>query len=230
MNEPSPGSEPSADFVPLADYREFPVDEMQRRSAAFLAEMQRRRSVRRFSDRPVPRGVIDDCLRAAGTAPSGANQQPWHFVVVADPAIKGKIRASAEREERRFYEQTAPQEWLDAVMPLATGPQKPFLEEAPLLISVFAERYRLEPDGSRSKRYYPVESTGIATGLLIAALHHAGLATLTYTPGRMGFLNEILGRPKGERPMLILVTGYPAGDAVVPQLAKKSLDEIVSFV
>jgi len=224
MSDPSPG------FVPLADYREFPADEMRRRSAAFLAEMRHRRSVRRFSDRPVPRGVIDDCLRTAGTAPSGANQQPWHFVVVADPAVKRRIREAAEQEERRFYQQTAPQAWLDAVTPLGTGPQKPFLEEAPLLIVVFAERYRVEPDGRRSKRYYPVESAGIATGVLITAIHHAGLVSLTYTPGRMGFLNRILERPKGERPMLILVTGYPADDAVVPQLGKKSLDQIATFV
>lgn len=219
----------AANFTPL-DFREFPVEEMRHRAAVFNTEMQRRRSVRAFADRPVPRAIVEDCLRTAGSAPSGANQQPWHFAVVADPQVKKKIRQAAETEERAFYEQRATDEWLEALTPLGTDASKPFLETAPYLIAIFAQRYGLREDGSRVKHYYVQESVGIATGLLIAALHHAGLATLTHTPSPMGFLAEILGRPENERPFLLLVVGYPAADASVPDIRRKSLEETASFV
>ena len=220
-----------AEFIPL-DFHELPPDEMRKRAADFYAEMRRRRTVRDFSSRPVPAGVIEDCLRTAGAAPSGANLQPWHFVVVSDPAVKLRIRTAAEAEEREFYSGRAPQEWLDALAPLGTDPQKPFLETAPILIAIFAQSYGLLPDGRKVKHYYVQESVGIATGLLIAALHHAGLAILTHTPSPMAFLNEILDRPTHERPFLLLVVGYPAEDAQVPLHAtkKKTLAEIASFV
>jgi nitroreductase len=219
-----------ARFVPLAHYQEVPEAEMERRAADFYAEMRRRRTVRQYSERPVPRAVIEACVRAAGTAPSGANLQPWHFVVVSDPATKRQIREAAEVEEREFYERRAPQEWLEALAPLGTDAEKPFLESAPCVIAVFVQSYGVRPDGSRLKHYYATESVGIATGILITALHHAGLATLTHTPSPMGFLNEILGRPDNERPFLLLVVGYPATDARVPVIDKKSLQEITTFV
>jgi nitroreductase len=217
-------------FIPLTGYREYPVEEMKQRAAAFCSEMQRRRTVRQFSDRPVPREIIEDCLRAAATAPSGANMQPWHFVVVSDPAIKRRIREAAEAEEHEFYAKRAPQEWLDALAVLGTDEHKPFLETAPYLIVIFEQRYGLLPDGRKIKHYYGVESVGIATGILITAIHNAGLVSLTHTPSPMTFLNRILGRPANERPFLILVVGYPAEDAVVPEISKKSLDEITTFV
>ena len=216
-------------YVPLASYDEYPPAEMERRAASFRAEVMRRRTVREYSDRPVPRRVIEECLRAAGTAPSGANHQPWHFVVVSDPEVKARIRVAAEDEERAFYNGGAPQEWLDALAALGTDEHKPFLETAPYLIAIFAERYMLGPEGGKVKNYYVQESVGIATGILITALHHAGLATLTHTPSPMNFLNEILGRPPKERPFLLLVTGYPAEDARVPAITKKPLDEIATF-
>jgi nitroreductase len=218
-------------FIPLNTlYRQYPVEEMQRRAAEFYAEMKRRRTVRHFSDRPVPRDIIENCLRAAGTAPNGANMQPWRFVVVGDPAIKKKIREGAEEEEREFYHGRAPQEWLDALAPLGTDEHKPFLETAPYLIVIFAQSFGLLPDGRKVKHYYAQESVGIATGILITALHHAGLASLTHTPSPMGFLNDILGRPSHERPFLILVTGYPAEGAMVPDIGKKPLEEIATFI
>ena len=219
----------AANFTPL-DFREYPIDQMQRRAAEFSAEMQRRRSVRAFADRPVPRPILEDCLRTAGSAPSGANQQPWHFVAVADPQVKKRIRQAAEAEERAFYEERAPEEWREALALLGTDASKPFLETAPYLLAIFAQRYGLRQDGGRVKHYYVQESVGIATGLLIAALHHAGLATLTHTPSPMGFLGEILGRPENERPFLLLVVGYPAADASVPDIRRKSLEKIASFV
>jgi len=215
--------------IPL-DTREYSPDQMAERAAEFAAEMARRRSVRHFSDRAVPRPVVEACLRAAGSAPSGANMQPWRFVVVSDPAVKRQIREAAEAEERAFYEQRAGDEWLDALAPLGTDWQKPFLETVPYLIAIFAQSYGLEPDGRKIKHYYVQESVGIATGLLIAALHHAGLATLTHTPSPMGFLNEILTRPVNERPFLLLVVGYPAPDARVPDIRRKALDEIATFI
>lgn len=216
-------------FVPLTTYREYAVEEMRHRAADFRAELERRRTVRQFSDRPVPRDIIVECLRAAATAPSGANLQPWHFVVVSDPVLRRRIREAAEAEERRFYA-TAPQDWLDALAVLGTDEHKPYLETAPYLIVVFAQRYGLTHDGARVTHYYVQESVGIAVGLLVAAAHHAGLVSLTHTPSPMGFLSEILGRPPNERPMLILVVGYPAGDAIVPAITKKSLAEIATFV
>ena len=216
-------------FVALPGYHEYPVDTMRRRAAEFYEDIRRRRTVREFSDRAVPRDVIEDCLRAAGTAPNGANMQPWHFVVVSDPAIKRHIRAAAEREEYEFYHHKAPRQWLDALAPLGTNEHKPFLETAPYLIVVFVQTYGVLPDGRKVKHYYAHESVGIATGMLITAVHHAGLASLTHTPSPMGFLNEMLGRPFHERPFLIVVVGYPAQTATVPVISKKPLDEIVTF-
>jgi nitroreductase len=203
---------------------------MRDRARSFAKDIARRRSVRDFSNRPVPREIIEDCLRAAGTAPSGANLQPWHFVAVADPEVKARIRAAAEEEEREFYEHRAPPEWLEALAPLGTDPEKPFLETAPWLIAVFTASHGLKPDGTKVKHYYATESVGLATGLLIAAVHHAGLVSLTHTPSPMGFLNEILDRPKNERPFLLLVVGYPAGEVKVPDIRRKPLPEIATFL
>jgi len=214
---------------PYDAYIEYPPDEMLRRAQGFLAEVQRRRTVRQFSSRAVPRQVIETCLAAAGTAPNGANLQPWHFAVVSDPELKRQIRQEAEKEEQEFYTHRAPQEWLEALAPLGTDAAKPFLETAPYLIAIFAQSYGVLPDGRKVKHYYVSESVGIATGILITALHFAGLATLTHTPSPMGFLNTILGRPEYERPFLLLVTGYPAEEATVPAILKKPLDEIVTF-
>lgn len=217
-------------FIPLTNYREYPVEEMKQRAAAFYINMQRRRTVRHFSDRPVPREIIEDCLRAAATAPSGAHMQPWHFLVVTDPVVKRQIREAAEDVEREFYNTYAPQEWLEALAPLGTDEHKPFLETAPYLIVIFAQRYRLLPNERKIKHHYVPESVGIATGILITAIHQAGLVSLTYTPSRTGFLNDILDRPANERPFLILVVGYPAADVVVPDLRRKSLQEIATFI
>jgi nitroreductase len=221
---------PEPRFHPLTSYREYPVEEMKARATAFYEDLRRRRTVRDFSDHPVPREIIEDCLRAAGTAPSGANLQPWHFVVVSDPEVKREIRTAAEEEERAFYSGKAPQEWLDALAPLGTDENKPFLETAPYLIAVFAQRYGILPDGRQVKHYYVNESVGIATGVLITAIHNAGLVCLTHTPSPMGFLNSILDRPENERPFLLLVVGYPAEDAQVPEISKKSLEEMATFV
>lgn len=221
-------SEP--EFVPLSDYRGYPDEEMVARARAFRDEMTRRRTVRDFSARPVPRAVIEAAVATAGSAPNGANLQPWHFVVISDPAVKKKIREAAEREEQEFYSHRASPEWLEALEPLGTDSRKPFLEHAPYLIAVFVQRYGTLKDGRRVKHYYATESVGLATGLLIAALHHSGLVSLTHTPSPMGFLNEILGRPKSERPFLLLVTGFPAADARVPAIGRKPLEEIVSYV
>lgn len=217
------------DFVPLPEWREYSGDEMHQRAREFYAELRRRRTVRDFSDRPVPREVIEDCIRAAGTAPNGANMQPWHFAVVNNPGVKHRIRIEAEKEEREFYAHRATEEWLDALAPLGTDADKPFLETAPYLIAIFSQKWHYDADGNKHKHYYPTESVGIATGMLITALHHSGLATLTHTPSPMKFLNEILERPDYERPFVLLVVGYPAEDARVPDISKKSLDEIASF-
>ena len=216
--------------IPHSEYREYPPEEMLQRAADYYADLRRRRTVRQFSDRPVPRPVIEQCLLAAGTAPNGANLQPWHFVAVSDTQVKSQIRQGAEAEEYDFYHRRAPQEWLDALSPFGTDEVKPYLEIAPFLIIIFAQSYGVLPDGRKVKNYYVSESVGIATGILITALHHAGLVTLTHTPSPMGFLNKILGRPENERPFLILVTGYPAEDARVPQITKKPLDEIATFI
>ena len=219
----------SARFVPYASYRGYPPDQMAQRARDFADEMQRRRTVRTFSDRAVPRPLIEDCLRAAASAPSGANLQPWRFVAVADPAIKSRIRVAAEAEEREFYERIAPPEWLAALAPLGTDADKAFLETAPWLIAIFAQKHGLLPDGTKVKHYYPNESVGIATGVLIAALQHAGLATLTHTPSPMAFLNQILGRPSHERPFLLLVVGHPAEGCRVPDIVRKPLAEVIEW-
>ena len=216
-------------FIPLAEYREFSVEEMQQRANEFYAEMRRRRTVRHFSERSVPSAVIEACLRTAGTAPSGANQQPWHFAVVTDPVVKHEIRVAAEVEEAEFYTHRAPQDWLTALEPYGTNEYKPYLEIAPCLIAIFVQRYGLQQEGQKVKHYYTHESVGIATGFLIAALHHAGLATLTHTPSPMEFLNGILDRPDNEKPFLLLVVGYPSPDAMVPDIQKKPLEEIATF-
>ena len=216
--------------IPLPDYREYPVEEMRQRLNDFYTEVNRRRTVREFSDRPVPRDIIETSLMAANTAPSGANLQPWHFVAVSGAATKRKIREAAEIEEREFYEHRATPEWLAALEPIGTDSNKPFLETAPYLIAVFLQKFGVLEDGRKVKHYYPTESTGLATGILITALHQAGLVCLTHTPSPMKFLNEILGRPKSERPFLLLVTGYPADDAEVPDINRKSLDEFTSFI
>lgn len=227
-----PAEGEDARFEPLAHYREYPPAEMCRRAAEFYADVGRRRTVRAFSPRPVPRPVLEYAIRAAGTAPSGANMQPWQFVVVSDLELKRRIREGAEEEERAFYHGRASPDWLAALAPLGTNENKPFLEAAPYLIVIFAQSYGVLPGGGKVKNYYVQESVGIATGLLITALHHSGLVTLTHTPSPMGFLNGILDRPPNERPYLVLVVGYPADDATVPVAGgrKKSLGEIATFM
>lgn len=200
------------------------------RAAAFRSAMATRRSVRAFDPSAVPLEAVMNCLKAAGAAPSGANLQPWHFVVVTEPRVKRRIREAAEAQERKFYEARAPQAWLEVLTPLGTGPEKPFLEEAPCLIVVFERKYGLDEKGKRTAHYYTRESTGIAVGFLIAALHMSGLACLTYTPSPMNFLNRLLNRPANESPFLILVAGRPAADAEVPDLDKKTLDDITTFI
>ena len=217
---------------PLPDYREYPQAEMVERARAFHAELLRRRTVRDFDTRLVPREVIENCLLAAGTAPSGANQQPWFFSVITDPEHKRSVRDAAEIEERSFYEGRAPQEWLDALAPLGTDWNKPFLEEAPVLIAIFAQKYGVHPDGERFSHYYVPESVGIASGFLITALHHAGLATLTHTPNPMSFLNKLCGRPTSEKPVILLVVGYPKQGCQVPVHGgiKKPLSAFVQWI
>jgi len=216
-------------FIPLPDHRAYSEEEMRSRAADFRKDVGRRRSVRDFSPRPVAREVIEDCLLAAGSAPSGANMQPWRFVVISDAKTRRRIREGAEEEEREFYRQRAPREWLRALEPLGTDENKPFLEIAPYLIAIFAESYGVGPDGEKIKHYYAQESVGIACGILITALHNAGLACLTHTPSPMKFLNRILERPENERPFLLLVVGHPAEDARVPDIGRKPLDEISIF-
>ena len=217
-------------FVPAPQSEQRSDDELRDGARRFYEAMQRRRTIREFSADPVPREVIEDCIRAAGTAPNGANLQPWHFVAISDPAVKREIRVAAEAEEKQFYEQRAPAAWLEALAPLGTDSRKPFLEVAPWLIAIFAQPFRILPDGTRSKTYYAIESVGIATGLLVTAVHSCGLAALTHTPSPMGFLNRILGRPSHEKPFLLLVVGHPAPDAQVPDISRKPLEEISSFV
>lgn len=209
-----------------------PMSDAERIDAAacFAQESSRRRTVRDFADTPVPRELIEHCLRAAGSAPSGANQQPWRFVAVSDAGLKHRIREGAEAEEREFYGRRAPDEWLQALAALGTDADKPFLEVAPWLIAIFYERFGLDAEGNKHKRYYPQESTGIATGLLIAALHRAGLATLTHTPSPMGFLNQVLGRPRNEMPFLLLVVGHPAEGCRVPAIERLPLAAYASFL
>lgn len=218
--------------VPLPDHLARPEAEMMARAEAFLADIRRRHTVRDFSDRPVPRALIETCIRAAGTAPNGANHQPWHFCVIGDPAVKRRIREAAEAEEREFYAGKAGEEWLKALAPLGTDPDKPFLETAPWLIAVFGARRSASADGVMRKNYYVPESVSIAVGFLIVALHQAGLVSLTHTPAPMGFLNEICGRPSDEKPYILMVVGHPAKDATIPAhaLEKKPLEAIASFL
>lgn len=220
------------DRIPLPDYQEYPAVEMLDRSNRFYQSIRRRHTVRDFSDRPVAKQIIDNCLLAASTAPSGANHQPWHFGVISSPETKARVREEAEREERKFYAGRAGEEWLAALNPLGTDDHKPYLESAPWLIAIFAQRRGGIEVGMDQKNYYINESVGIACGFLIAALHDAGLATLTHTPKPMNFLNEICGRPSTEKPYLLLVTGYPADGATVPVHAtiKKPLSDITTYL
>ncbi len=215
--------------IPLA-FKPLPEPEMLARAQGFRAAMQTRRTVRDFADTPVPRAIIEEALLTAGSAPSGANQQPWTFACVSDPERKARIRAGAEEEERAFYAGRAGEEWLQALAPLGTDDRKPFLEIAPWLIVIFAQRWGLDAAGQRLKHYYVPESVGIATGLLIASLHQAGLVTLTHTPAPMNFLNEICGRPDNEKALILLVVGYPAEGARVPDIHRKPLDRIATFL
>jgi len=217
-------SEPN--FVPLA-FERLPEDEQLERSRAFLERMRARRTVRQFSREPVAYELVENAIATAGTAPSGAHQQPWTFVIVSDAETKRRMREAAEEEERRSYDGRMPNEWLEALRPLGTDWRKPHIEDAPYVVVVFEHAYGLRPDGSKVKHYYVKESVGIAVGLLLASLHEAGLATLTHTPSPMGFLREILGRPENERPYVLVPVGYPADDCVVPDLERKLLDEIL---
>ena len=216
------------DFVPLK-FSEMPQEEMVARSAAFQDLMSRRRSVRVMSRRPVPKECIESAIRTAASAPSGANQQPWRFVIVDDPDLKRELREAAEFEERQNYDRRFPERWVNALSPLGTDWEKPFLEDAPVLIVVFKEAYGLSPDGEKVTHYYVNESVGIACGMLIAALHNMGLATLTYTPNPMGFLTRILKRPSNERPYMVLPVGYPAEDVLVPNITKKTFPEVAQW-
>lgn len=224
-----PGGE-RVDLVPLDDYRRLPQAEMVARAEGFAAQLARRRTVRDFADDPVPEAVVLAAIRAATTAPSGANQQPWHFCLIGRGGLRAELRQAAEAEERAFYAERAGSEWLEALAPLGTDWQKPFLETAPWLIAVFAERHGIAADGRRRKHYYVGESVGIATGLLLATLHQAGLVALTHTPSPMGFLNRVCGRPEREKPFVLIVTGYPAADARTPAAARirKPLDQVLS--
>jgi iodotyrosine deiodinase len=223
---------PKFELEPLTGFQERSVEQMVAQAKAFYSELAKRRTVRDFDSRPVSREVIDLALQSAGTAPSGANQQPWFFSVITDSERKKRIRIAAEEEEREFYNGRAPQEWLDALSPLGTDPNKPFLEEAPVLIAIFAQKYGLHPDGGRFSHYYVPESVGIATGMLITALHMSGLVTLTHTPSPMGFLNEICARPANEKPVILLVVGYPKAGCQVPVHGglKKPLDQIARWL
>lgn len=215
--------------IPLQFVRREPAD-IENRARCFLDTMLTRRTVRDYSPYAVSESVIRHAIAAANSAPSGANMQPWHFVAVRDPETKRRIREAAEAEEHELYAHRASDEWLQALAPLGTDANKPFLESAPWLIAVFARKFTVAPDGSRRKHYYTPESVGIATGFLVAALHHAGLATLTHTPSPMGFLRELLGRPDHERPYVLLVTGYPAESVEVPDLEKLGLDDVLTIV
>ncbi len=214
--------------IPLPSLPEYTSKEMQLRSRNFFENLSNRRTIRNFSDKFVDKEIIENCIMTASTAPSGANIQPWHFVLISDPVIKTQIRIAAEKEEQEFYETRAPKEWLDALEPLGTDDQKPYLETAPWLIAIFMQRYGTLPDGSNVKHYYGLESVGIATGMLITAIHNAGLASLTHTPSPMGFLNKILKRPNNERPFLLLVVGHPAQNTKVPNIKRKTISKILT--
>ena len=217
------------DFIPL-EFNRKDEESMLQESMEFYQLMSRRRSVREFSEQNVPQAVLENAIKAAGTAPSGANMQPWHFVVVQDAAIKKRIREAAEIEERELYEHRASDEWLQALSPLGTDENKPFLEIAPVLIAIFLKKFTIDDSAKKHKNYYTAESVGIATGILISALHKSGLGMLTHTPSPMKFLGEILERPSYERPYLLLVCGYPADDVMVPNIKRRPLDEICTFI
>lgn len=212
------------------DYTRLSNSKMLKNSEDYYQHLNKRRTVRDFSSEEVPEEVILNCIKTAGTAPSGANLQPWHFVAVKSPEIKKKIRIAAEEEERKFYHERASDEWLDALSHLGTDEHKPFLETAPWLIPVFVEKHRVNEEGEILKNYYTMESVGLATGLLLSALHNAGLVTLTHTPSPMRFLNKICGRPKNEKPFVLIVCGYPAENAQVPDISRKSIDEIATVL
>ena len=214
--------------IPLPSLPEYSSAEMQLRSRIFFESLSNRRTIRDFVAKPVDKEIIKNCIKAAGTAPSGANMQPWHFVLISDPPIKKKIRIAAEKEEKEFYETRAPKEWLEALDPLGTDDKKPYLETAPWLIAIFMQRFGKLPDGKKVKHYYGLESVGIATGILITAIHNSGLASLTHTPSPMGFLNKILKRPENERPFLLLVVGHPAENTNVPDIRRKPLSNILT--
>ena len=219
----------NSDKFEVLKFNELSISEMQNRAQSFLAQMSTRRTVRNFSDRSVPKEIIEQALATAGSAPSGANRQPWHFAVAGTNEVKRRIRIGAEEEEHEFYNRRAPKEWLDALKPFGTDERKPFLEIAPWIITVFAKKIELDEDNQKQKNYYVTESVCIATGLLIAALHNAGLATLTHTPSPMKFLNEIFDRPVSEKPLMLVVTGYPSEGVKVPSIKRKSLEQISSF-
>lgn len=222
---------PEAKFIKHTTFIHREPDEMVARSEAFLDLMKRRRTVRDFSNRPVPRAVIENAILTAGRAPSGANKQPWHFAAISDPAVKAKFREAAEQEEREFYGGRASQEWLEDLVPFGTDEHKPFLETAPWLIAVFRQSYDIDAaTGDRTKNYYVHESAGLAAGFLIAALHNAGLATLTHTPSPMGFLNDLCGRPKNEHATMLVVAGYPADEVEVPDIDKKPLADFSTWL
>mgnify|MGYP006282634887 CR=1 FL=1 len=220
----------SKNFIPHPGLIHLAEEEMLKRASEFRQLMQKRRTVRDFSDKPVPRPIIEDCLLAAGTAPNGANKQPWHFVAVSDPKVKQEIRIAAEEEEHEFYNHKAPDDWLEDLVPFGTNEFKPFLEKAPYLIAIFSQSYNINEEGEKEKHYYVKESVGIATGMLITAIHNAGLVSLTHTPSPMGFLNKILARPSHEKPFLLLVVGYPADEVTVPDIEKKTLEQISTFI
>lgn len=220
----------SPNFVPYSDYREYPEELMERKAEEFYNDMQRRRTIREFSGKTVPRKIIEYCIRAAGTAPSGANMQPWQFVVISDTDLKQKIRIAAEKEEKLFYKERASQEWLEAIAPMGTDENKPFLETAPYLVVLFEKRFGFLPDGKKIKHYYTTESVGIAAGIFLTAIHNAGLVSLTHTPSPMDFLTKILKRPDNERAFLLIVVGYPAENAMIPAITRKSMKEIAIFL
>ncbi len=217
-------------FIPLKGYQKFSNEECFSKSEKFFNTVKLRRTVREFSSEPVLKETIENCIKSAGSAPSGANMQPWHFCAVSDLGLKKKIRIAAEKEEKEFYGGKAPQEWLDVLQKFETNPEKPFLEDAPWLIMIFEKKYDLDIDGKKIKHYYTKESVGIASGMLITALHFSGLVTLTHTPSPMNFLNDILDRPSNEKPFLVLVFGYPKENVMVPNIKRKPIPEIASFM
>jgi iodotyrosine deiodinase len=220
---------PQPAFIPWHGFQEIPPDQMQQQARAFYDQMQGRRCIRSFSERPVARDIIESCIGTAGTAPSGANKQPWHFVIVTDPNRKQEIRTAAEQQERQFYKKIQDTQWADALKPLGTGIEKPFLTQAPYVVVIFAQRFQKDPEGNIDKHYYVTESVGIAVGFFQAALHQAGLASLVYTPAPMGFLNDLLDRPSNERAFCICPVGYPTADAQVPNQSRKSIEQTVTW-